>query len=435
MTNEEGYSERRLREAVDGILSAGAVPFSERADLGEEIAGHLRERMQAHVDAGLGLNAATERAIEEFCAPATIGRDLRATYHSRLWVSTIGVLLPVPASADAMPGVVLWAARGGRFIAIVSVLLGGYAALTMSPVRALAVGSSLCVGGVVIWIAAEALRRGQSWGWTALTWVMAVETVAFFVSFQTPTGVNLSINGLVGFLLSMRLLANGSILRSWVLGSGTLPRRLAVAVAGVLLAWAVLPYVGDKVPDPTQASEGDILAVASLECGLAEGSDPPMGRVTVTTDLTWAKVDLLPLGLARAGQDWGDSLSIRFSDNRWLAGGVTLRDGNGDWLDQSGNFGLTLPPTWRYEDLSGGVDASAMTAGRPVSLVAEAYGGPSVTESSEDAPATVEPIDYPQFVDIRYAHLDRFVLRMHVACGEQKRLIPEQAFRQSDISP
>jgi hypothetical protein len=413
MTDEEGYSVRRLWNAVEAILDAGAVPFSERADLGEEIAGHIRERMQAHVDGGFGVNAATERAIEEFGAPAAIGRDLRETYHSRLWVSTIGVLLPVPA-ADTVPGVVLWLARGGKFIAILSVLMAAYAAATMPPIRSLVVGVSLAVGGVVIWIAAEALRRGQSWGWNALGWVMVVETFVLFSSLSTPTGVNLSINGLVGFLLLMRLVVGNQILRAWTASSGTLSQQLAAGVCGVLFLWTLAPYAADRLPDPTQASAGDIHVVASVDCNHKLDWAPTEKAIAVVLDVTWARVDLLPFGISRA-EDWGDSVQVDFEPPFWETIGPSLIDpSTGSDLDQNGAYGTTMPAT--FGPAMAGIDASVMHEGRPVRLTLASY------------PQDTETMDSPTSVVIRYAHRDAFVLKTELACGGRGTLVPEATY-------
>ena len=68
-----------------------------------------------------------------------------------------------------------------------------------------------------------------------MTWVLAVETFILFYSLSSAGGnANLSINGLIGFLLLVRLLANGATLRGWVAESRSLPRRVGVAVAIVI---------------------------------------------------------------------------------------------------------------------------------------------------------------------------------------------------------
>jgi hypothetical protein len=428
----ETDAEQRIDEVVRQILDAGAVPLSERADLGEELAGHILERTQEYVEAGLAEGPALERAIVDFGGAATIGADLRRTYHSRLWVSTVGVLLPVGPAPGELPGVVRWVARGGGLFAVLSVLLGAYAALTMTPARAVIVGGSLGLGAVVVWLAAEALRRGQSWGWTVMTWVLAVESVILFTSFKTPgTTFNVSINGLIGFLLLIRLLANGNTLRIWVGRSGELPRRLAVAVAAVMLAWGIAPFAGPLVADPSQASEADIEVVASVVCGLDESFEKPMKNLTVTLDITWARIDPFPLGIAKAGEDWGDAVKVHITD-AWSTGGPRLVDAvTGEDLDQNGAYGLTVPASltaasFYDQPTDAGVDASVMRPGHTVRLTLVAF--PTDQADQVDQVAQADR-DYPSDVDIQYAHRDQFVLATRLACGGHGRLIPERDLR------
>jgi hypothetical protein len=415
VTDVDSEAEHRLAAHVQRILDAGAVPWSERADLAEEIAGHLHERIRALRDDGLNEDTALERAISDFGGVATIGDDLRRTYHSRLWVSTIGILLPVAAYSGDMPGVVRWVARGGNLFAMLSLFFAAFAALTMSPVRAVAVGGALGIGAVAIWLAAEALRRGQAWGWTVMTWVLAVEGVTFFVALWSPSGnVNVSITGLIGLLLLVRLLANGTTLRGWVGQSGSLPRKVGVGLAAVMIAWGVVPFASPLLPDPTQASEADVSVLASVACGHNYNSDLPVKTVTVVLDITWARIDLLPLGLVKATQDWGDSIRLDLTD-AWATGGPSLTDAaTGAGLDQNGAYGLTMPTSLLLSRTDAGVDASVMHPGRTVRLTLIAY------------PTDRDTAEYPSQVEIRYAHLDRFVLATYLACGGHGRLIPER---------
>jgi hypothetical protein len=414
VTDVDSEAERRLAEHVQRLMDVGAVPRSERADLGEEIAGHLLERTRALRADGLDEDAALERAIADFGGVARIGGELRQTYHSRLWVSTIGILLPVAAQSGDMPGVVRWVARGGNFFSVLSLFLAALSALTMSPVRAVTLGGALGVGAVAIWLAAEALRRGQSWGWTVMTWVLAVETFTFFFSLSPPNGNwNVSINGLIGLLLLVRLLANGTTLRGWVRQSGSLPRRLAVGVAAVMLAWGVAPFAGSLLADPTQASEADIDVVGSVACAHDYNVDLPLKTVSIALDVTWARIDLLPLGVVKATEDWGDSIKLDLGGG-WATGGPSLVDvATGVELDQNGAYGLTMPASFHGQS-DAGVSASVMHPGRTVRLTFLAY------------PTDRDNAEYPSQVDIRYAHLDRFVVATYLACGGHGRLIPQR---------
>ena len=414
MTDVDSEDQRRLDEHVRRIMDAGAVPRSERADLGEELSGHLLERSRALREGGLAADAALERAVADFGGVATIGGDFRMTYHSHLWVSTIGILLPVAGQPGELPGIVRWVGRGGNFVALLSLFLAAIAALTMSPVRAVTIGGSLGIGALAIWLAAEALRRGQSWGWTVMTWVLAVETFILFYSLSSAGGnANLSINGLIGFLLLVRLLANGATLRGWVAESRSLPRRVGVAVAIVMIAWGAAPFAGPLLADPTQASAADIQVVASVACGHDFTFDLPLKTATVTLDVTWARLDLLPLGVVKATEDWGDSIEVQFTDD-WTTGGPSLVDtATGAELDQNGAYGLTMPASFHGQS-DAGLDASVMRPGRTVRLTLVAY------------PADRDNARYPDEIDIRYAHLDRFVLATDLACDGHGRLFPER---------
>jgi hypothetical protein len=414
VTDVDTEAERRLDEHVRRIMDAGAVPRSERADLGEELSGHLLERSRALREGGLAEDAALERAVADFGGVATIGGEFRRTYHSHLWVSTIGILLPVAGQPGEMPGVVRWVARGGNFVALLSLFLAAIAALTISPVRAVTIGGSLGIGALVIWLAAEALRRGQSWGWTVMTWVLAVETFILLYSLSSAGGnANLSINGLIGFLLLVRLLANGATLRGWVAASRSLPRRVGVAVAIAMIAWGLAPFAGPLLADPTQASEADINVLASVACDHDYNVDPPLKTVTVTLDITWARIDLLPLGVIKATEDWGDSVKLDLTDG-WATGGPSLVDlATGAELDQNGAYGLTMPASFLGRS-DAGVNASVMHPGRTVRMTFLAY------------PTDRDNAEYPYQVDVRYAHLDRFVLATFLACGGHGRLIPER---------
>jgi hypothetical protein len=288
--------------------------------------------------------------------------------------------------------------------------------MTMPPVRAIAVGATIGLGGAVTWLAAEAFRRGQSWGWTVMTFVLAVQTVILFTSFSTPTrGFNLSLNGLLGFLLLLRLLANGATIRQWVRDSGALPRKLAVGVASVMVAATAGVFFGDRLPDPTQSGPGDVSVSASIECGYDPNIDPSRKMVTVALETVWRQVDPLPLGLARATDAWGDSVVLHLADSSWLVAGQILDDATGGEVGGGAAWAHPLPAAFAGLTPNGGIMASAMTAGRPVRLTFVAFGG-------------TETVDYPAFVRIRYAHRDTFVLKTELACDGRGRLMTEDAF-------
>jgi hypothetical protein len=184
-------------------------------------------------------------------------------------------------------------------------------------------------------------------------------------------------------------------------------------VAAVMIAWGVAPFAGLLLPDPTQASEADINVLASVGCDHDYTFDVPLETVTVALDITWARIDLLPLGVAKATEDWGDTIKLDLGGG-WATGGPSLVDvATGAELDQNGAYGLTMPASFHGQS-SAGVDASVMHPGRTVRLTFLAY------------PTDRDNAEYPSQVDIRYAHLDRFVVATYLACGGHGRLIPQR---------
>ena len=141
-----------------------------REDIAEELHGHLIERVQAYRDAGMDEPAAVERAVRELGGVEQLGRDFRRTYHSRLWASTVGILLPAVAPREVRPSSVGWL----RFTLAVVVVLTGIGLLftlpQATPVRAIA---TLAVDAMGLWapaLAFLALARGQRWAlWYALS--------------------------------------------------------------------------------------------------------------------------------------------------------------------------------------------------------------------------------------------------------------------------
>ena len=98
-------AETNLRAHIADILAAGGIPGTVRDDLAEELYGHLVERVVALRAEGISEADAVARAIADFGGVDQLSGDLRSVYHSRLWASTIGVLLPAMAAPDHRPGV------------------------------------------------------------------------------------------------------------------------------------------------------------------------------------------------------------------------------------------------------------------------------------------------------------------------------------------
>ena len=95
--------EARLSAHVESILNGASFRKRDRADLAEELYGHLWERWQDAIASGLDAEAAADQAIESFGEPARLGRDVTLAYHSRLYASTVGVLVPTVVESKAKP--------------------------------------------------------------------------------------------------------------------------------------------------------------------------------------------------------------------------------------------------------------------------------------------------------------------------------------------
>jgi hypothetical protein len=156
-----------------------------------------------------------------------------------------------------------------------------------------------------------------------------------------------------------------------------------------------------------------------------------MKNLTVTLDITWSKIDPLPLGIAKAGEDWGDAVKLHFTD-AWSTYGPRLVDAvTGEELDQNGAYGLTVPASFTTasfynQPTDAGVDASVMRPGRTVRLTLVAF-PMSQADHIDQAVG-----DYPSDVEIQYAHRDQFVLATRLACGGHGRLIRERDLRSAE---
>jgi hypothetical protein len=158
-----------LRAHVADLLAGGGIPATTRDDLAEELYGHLIERVIAHRADGMTEADAAAWAIAEFGSVDQLSGDLGAVYHSRLWASTIGVLLPAMAVRDQRPGVIGWL----RLTLVVAMLLSALrlivGAWQATPLRALGTGVAGVIGLVVFALAFHAIARGQRWAlWCAI---------------------------------------------------------------------------------------------------------------------------------------------------------------------------------------------------------------------------------------------------------------------------
>jgi hypothetical protein len=392
---------------VEAILARAGIPARDRHDVGEELTGHLIERWQDAVAGGVTADRAVARAILDFGGGDTIGPAFVRAYHSALWASTIGALLPIAAGTNRPLGAIRWAILFDRFIALFSVLAGVVLLATWTPVRAIVAGTLVVAGGLVLWLAAEALQRGQRWGHAATVVCLIVNVVILFASlFPSTGGVNVSLNGLAGLIILVALLGNAGV-EGWLRGSATLPSRIGAVVAAVLLGWALAPYVGDRLPDPTQIGPNDVSVVASLTCATTVEQADSKGIAEIVVDVTPRRLDAWPLGFLKDQDAWGDAIEVRFADESTVVNPGRVTD-LATGAELTGGWGERVHPDLDPNRLVTGILASEMRAGRTVRVTIPAY-GQSLFEIG------AEPI--PIEAHVAYGHIDRFILVGNLECG------------------
>jgi len=285
-----------LRAHAERILDNSAMPAAEREDVAEELYGHLWQRWQDELAAGRDEQAALEAAIAAFGGPSDLGKEMTLAYHSRLYATTIGVLLPAITPSSQRPAgyttarviVGLWAA----LLAVGVVFTVPTGAFT--PIRGL-VASLVCLCGMAMAVLAyRALARRQRW---ALVYVQIL-LVALILRGSAVLADTIAKGGVtVDFMALVALIGIVTIRRSnwksWVAGS----RPVGLGLAAVIVVTVGMPFgapvaVG-AIPDPTVASADDLSMQAHVDC--ARTSQGVTGG-TVTVDLVWKRTDFLPYG-------------------------------------------------------------------------------------------------------------------------------------------
>jgi len=419
-------SEARLRAHVATILSAGAVPAHLRDDLAEELYGHLVERMRAHQTDRLPEADAVERAIAELGAADQLAREFSRTYHSRLWASTVGVLLPAVAPRDERPAVVGWL----RFTLGLAMLIAGIGLAVLlpqaTPVRALGTLVAEAFGLGAMGLAIGALARGQRW---ALLYGIGV-CVGFLAwgvesVLATPSGsITVPLGALLAAGVLLAVYAAWDRLQAFVAGSAPIGRKMGVVLLLSLLVPATVPPVLAALPDPTQAGPDDLRMSVSMVCDRGDvafdgiGTASGIQRVTLVAEMSWQRSDLLPGGVAGLfhASDYGDSAGFRLLDEApdlplptWL-----LANGDVPVVDlatgeSAGWFGSTAPSVALLPETIGsftiGIAPEAIRAGHAIRAT-------WLLTPVSDAGAA-----WPR-IEVAYAHLDRFLLEGTVSCGE-----------------
>lgn len=416
--------ERLLRDHVADILANAGIPRHARADLEEELVGHLVERWHAHAADGLEAVDAAGRAIADFGTSAELGSELGRTYHSRLWASTIGVLLPTVAPAASRPGVV----GGLRFVlglaTVLTVIALAMTVPTLTPARALGTGTALVIGLTGLVLAFQALGRGQRWALTyaiAVTVILLVEGIGQIVATAGPRSIVIPLGSILAAGVLWAALNSWQQLRAFVRPSGRLNRALCLGLSISLLAPLFVPGALAAMPDPTQATADDLRLGISMTCDRGEVSienGPTLldvQRATLVIDSTWSHTDLLPYGLAGVltHPDNADTSGLRALDPRpWLWSytdeptivDTTTGQAAGWWGSTSPSVGLL--PTDIAGSLTFAIDPGAI---RPNRTIRATW---FLSNAGDDQQA-----QWPR-MEVFYAHLDRFLLAGTVACGE-----------------
>ncbi len=425
----------RLRAHVEAVVAAAGVPRSQRDDLAEELLGHLEERTEALVAQGVSREDAVRLAVDAFGSADALAGDFARAFHSRLWASTIGVLLASTQRGDDRPQVVGWLrlvlVLSMAFTAAALVITAASASfgwvVVLSIVYVLALVSQL--------LAYEALDRGHRW---ALWYALAV-TVSFLVwgiwsviSPDIPGTITIPLGGILAAAVLLSANAATPRLRAFVASSRPINRSLAWGLAAVFLLQNGAPAARAFLADPTQASASDVEVRWSMTCDrgdIVTDSEPlrDVLRITVEADVVLRRTDPLPDGIAGAlnPHSYGDTAGYAVVETDAGAGG----DGyswflvsNEDPLDLAtgttvGSFGGTSPSVGLLPEQVQG----SFTVAYENAIVEP---GHHVRARWTLAPASVEEPAWPR-IKTYYAHLDRFLLTTHVGCGETSLARPQ----------
>jgi hypothetical protein len=411
----------RLRSHVDRILDRSAIQECDRQDLIEELYGHLWQSWQDGIAAGLSSEAAADVAISGFGDPGLLSRDMTLAYHSRLYASTIGVLLPaVTPSSDKPNGY----GRARVMLFLAGLFAGLYVAVAPfanppTPLRLVVQELVLLLVFVMTVLAYRALARSQRWA-LVYTQFLTLAYVAYAVLQLFAQPISISITGILVAIFVLPATFDPRLAR-WVADSRRTGKVLgAVIVASVVLGMAA-PQMVASMPDPTQASPTDLSIGVRVDCtrtaGLVTG-----GKVTAT--IRWAKTDFLPYGF-RPNMSQTDILGLSSTSSldfdpgpngpqfpRGLEGGVYVA-GNWVMLDsetgEAGDAGVLMwsgPGFFDVGEVRDGIDPGSIQANRDY---VASLGFGSVW------PAGLP--DDPVF-RIRYDHQGRWGVQAFATCGQ-----------------
>jgi hypothetical protein len=419
----------RLRAHAERVVGAAAVPRWQRPELIEELVSHLVERTRDAMATGSSDADAVDEAISAFGGIDELATDLSAAFHSRLWASTIGVLLPAVAIRNDRPVVIGWL----RFLLVIGVAVSvigiAIAAWFATPVHALLIVGFLVLGIVGLVLAFRGLVRGQAWAlWYAIAFT--VELVAYgigsVVAPEEPGTATIPVGAILAASVLLGVWMCREELREYVAASRPISRGLAALLLVTFLGSALAVPVTAVVADPTQAGARDLKLVVSVACDRGEVAEPgfptrfDVQRITIVADMTWRRSDVLPTGLDGLVNPthYGDTVGFRLVDD-------TTNEAVGEWYvvhptdalvvdtasgTLAGWWGSTSPSAALIPETQATytavIDPDAIRAGR------------TLRATWPLAPSREGEVSWPT-VEVAYAHLDRFLLLATAGCGER----------------
>ncbi len=418
---QETEAEAILWAHVDRILDRSAVPAADRDELAEELFGHLWQRWRDEVAAGFDVEAAAAVAIESFGGADELAPGMTRAFHSRLFASTIGVLLPAVVPPDDRPH----GFTRSRF------LLGLVALFTacgivvyawtqpLTPIRELIFLAVNAFSLAMLVLAYRALERQQRWALHLVQLLAATVILAGVVELLLKP-ISISFFAILGLFVLPA--ARGRVMADWVANS----RAVSVGVGLAIAAAVVLPYVAQPVlafvPDPTVASADDLAMRVTVTC--EHGPDGVTGG-SVQVDLRWNRTDLLPYGPFGAiygGMSNTDNLGISsVSGLEYYGPPFQFPQGQQQGLGWSASS---------FVDAETGLDASAGewvysgspffqigSEGNPIDpgkiVAGHTYRGTYDFQLQQPTPTEDAPV-----FQVRYDHQHRWGVEAVAACGQ-----------------
>ncbi len=398
------------------ILSASAVGGQDEYDLAEELYGHLVERWSDAVANGADPTTAAEQAIEAFGQPQVVGPQMTAAFHSRLYASTIGVLLPIGlGSGEDVNGY-------GRAVLVLGIgfvaelALGLLSAVLLGPLSAMVViATCLYLAGLSV-LAIKALGRGLPWAVAFVQLTCVIDLIATLLGalvFGAPTFLGVAI----GAAFDVWVIAGTQVPWKGPAESGWLRRNLIPFIAVSTIAVYGLQLGAFVIPDPTQTKATDLQMTVTASC-------PSTGPWSVTAQLTWARTDplggrLIPMlrdgvGLSIGRDDGtapgfpGDTMPAFDED---VTGGDIVDLSTGATIHSELNAGneWSMPSGFNTGNRSFAIDPSWMHAGATYTTTFQMAGA----EADKDAIWGGRDRRFR----VRYDHLERWGLEAVVTCG------------------